>query len=339
MSNQIPPRVSTRDSLTTAELRKTLLRNGFYPTPNVGKACYLERWPKVEITPELIDRWSRRNARFPDTGLRIQDGLAAIDLDIDDEPGLYAVAEAIEAEFPQLRAGALVRYGKGVKEAWFCRTAEPFSRLHTHRFWAPGRNNPDKDTAHCAEIFGGASARQFGAFGAHTRDDRGDVVVAYEWAEGRSPLTVPLAELPELTKEDFVRISELVGLTLRGLGFEQVMLSIAGENRPHRVYDLTDDMLFECNDGVTRTLEELEFLAGYPGLRCSASWLEPGRGHSLTRCLVGRSHRLDLTLWDSAHEVTHMAAHAAPQAIAQRVADRTAAAGTKLQKMRETCHD
>lgn len=317
---------------SVAELRAQLVANGYSPLPNVGKACYLEGWPKIEITPEVLARWSRRHSRFQDTGLRVENGLAVIDLDINDEAGAAAVAAAVEAEFPALLS-ALVRYGKGFKEAWFCRTAEPFGRIHTFRFWAPGLNDPDVHEAHCVEIFGGGSPRQFGAFGAHTRDKAGDVVVAYEWASS-SPLDVELEKLPELTKADFFRIAELAEATLRARNFEQVTRSTSGESEAVRVYDLTDDMEFECNDERTRSLAELRDVAGQEGLRCSASWLEPGRGHSLTRCLVGRSHSGQLTLWDSASGVTHMPADADPGEAVERQLDVDALA-VRLKRLAE----
>jgi len=321
----------TTSSVT--ELRAQLLANGYTPLPNVGKACYLEGWPKVEVDEARLERWARRNSRFQDTGIRIENGLAVIDLDIEDDEGMRAVAEAIEAAFPQL-LGALVRYGKGSKEAWFCRTAETFGRIHTFRFWSPGKNDPDVHTAHCVEIFGGGSPRQFGAFGAHTRNQAGEVVVAYEWAAG-SPIDTPLADLPELTKADFFKIAEIAEATLRGLGFEQVLRSQSGESEAVRVYDLNDEMVFETNrEEVGVTLAELRDRAGEEGLRVSASWLEPGRGHSLTRCLVGRSHSGELTIWDSASGVTHMPADASPEDAIERQLDVDAIAA-KLRRLAE----
>ena len=317
------------------DLRTQLVANGYSPLPNVGKACYLEGWPKVEITPEVLARWSRRHSRFQDTGLRVENGLAVIDLDINDEAGAAAVAKAIEGEFPALLS-ALVRYGKGFKEAWFCRTAEPFGRIHTFRFWAPGLNDPDVHEAHCVEIFGGGSPRQFGAFGAHTRDKAGDVVVAYEWAgsDVMSPANIPLENLPELSKADFFRIAEIAETTLRKLGFEQVTRSTSGESEATRVYDLVDGMEFECSDEVTRSLAELREIAGQEGLRCSASWLEPGRGHSLTRCLVGRSHSGHLTVHDTASQITHMPADADPGEAIERQIDVNALA-VRLKRLAE----
>lgn len=303
----------------TAKLRLQLLENGWSPIPNIGKACYLEGWPDVAVTPEVIDHWERRFRRFPDTGLRVENGLAVIDFDIDHEV-MERVAAAVEREVPET-LGALVRYGKGSKEAWFVCTTELFSRIHSHRFTAPGENVDEHGTHH-VEIFGGAAARQFGAFGAHTRDG-GEVKVAYEWAD-RSPLDVPLRELVEFDKQTFFRIVEIAERELKAAGFEQVKLSRAGESEAHREYDLTDDMVFETNedeDGIPLAEIERRARAGDDGLRVSASFVEPGRMHSRTRCLVGLTRGGELTIWDSATGVTHMRASLAPVEHAQRQFD------------------
>jgi hypothetical protein len=327
----------------TSALRKQLLANGYTPLPNVGKMTFMEGWPKKEVTPEVIDTWSRRNKRWPDTGIRVENGLAVIDLDIDHEV-IEQVAKALEAEFPELRR-ALIRYGKGVKEAWFLRTSEPFSRIHSHRFTAPGENVEEHGTHH-VEIFGGASPRQFGAFGAHTREDNrgdGEVLVAYEWAErspgdsGSGPAAVPIEALPELDKDTFFKIADIVGRELRAAGFEQVLKTTAGESESTRVFDLTDDMLFETNEDETGiALADLEerVKGGAEGLRVSASFIEPGQGHSRTRCLLGRSHGGELTIWDSATGITHLRASLSPQQAVQRQVD-TDTLGAKLRRLAE----
>jgi hypothetical protein len=212
------------------------------------------------------------------------------------------IARHVEEAKPAL-SRALIRYGKGFKEAWFVRCDEPFGRIHTRRWLAPGADL-DKDGTHVVEIFGGASPRQFGAFGAHTREPDGSVTIAYAWDAApqvvddvkpngdvhkklieKSPLTVPLAELPEISKKEVARAIDIIEEVAMRRGYTVVMKSTKGENPDghERVYDLTPAMRFECNDGVTRTLEQLQALAGETGLRCSASWLEPGVGHSLTR--------------------------------------------------------
>lgn len=294
----------------TKALRLQLLANGYHPTPNVGKACYLSKWPTVTVTEAVLDEWDRRHSRFQDTGLRIEGGLAVIDLDINHEV-IDDVARELETKEPRL-AQALIRYGKGRKEAWFVRTSEPFGRLHTRRWLAPG--DTLEDGTHVVECFGGASPRQFGAFGAHTRDARGEVEIAYEWADGASPLTVPLDDLVEFSKADIIRIVDISERVMEAKGFTVVQRTQKGEDIAVRVYDLTPDMLFECNDDRTRTLAELEEAAGQEGLRCSASWLEPGGKHSITRCIIGRTHNGTLTIWDSASGTSHMPADKAPVA-------------------------
>lgn len=324
-------------SSSPTEIRLQLLANGFTCLANVDKRCFLPDWPKLQVDAALIDRWSRRHSRYQDTGLRIQDGLAVIDIDVNHQLAAKLLAE-IERRWPDM-LDALVRRGKGHKLAIFCRTTEPFGRLHSFRFWLDGLNNPDTDGAHCVEVFGGGAPRQFGAFGAHTRAVNGEVLIGYRWDDDISPLNVPLDKLPAFPKATFVHVVELSGRLLREAGGEQVTRSTSGENKARRVYDLTDDMQFECNDGVMRSLAELQEIAGRAGLRCSASWLEPGRGHRPDRCLIGRSRHGVMTLYDTATETTHMPVYADPHGIAQRVADQTAVARLKVQKLRETCHD
>jgi hypothetical protein len=316
---------------STLDLRRQLLANGYTPLPNVGKACFMKQWPSLVVDEGALATWDRRHKRFADTGLRVENGLAVIDLDINHEV-IEHVAAAIEDRFPALLDG-LVRYGKGSKEAWFVRTDEPFTRLHTRRWLAPGADL-ERDGAQVVEIFGGSSPRQFGAFGAHTRGDDGSVVVAYEWAADQSPATVRLSDLPELTKADFIAIVDLAEAVLQQHGFTPVLRSVKGESEATRAFDLTEEHRFECNDAVTRTLDELAAVAGTEGLRCSASWLEPGAGHSLTRCLVGLTHGGQLTVWDAATGVTHMRADLAPVEHEQRQADAEAIA-VRLRRLAE----
>jgi hypothetical protein len=295
----------------TAEQRLTLLANGYTPLPNLGKMTLLKGWPKVTVTPEVIAHWSRRRARWPDTGLRVDNGLAVIDLDIDHELTPELVA-ALDERFDKL-SSALLRAGKGQKVALFCRTAEPFSRTNSRRFTAPGETVEEHGT-HQIEIFGGGSPRQFGAFGAHTRDAVGDVVIAYSWPGG-SPLTVPLAELPEFTEIELSALIDFVEKWITAHGFAPVTHAKKGESWARHVYDLTDELVFETNedeDGVPLTTIRERARRGDVGLRVSASFIEPGRLHSRTRCLVGRSRSGALTIWDSATGITHMEAELKP---------------------------
>lgn len=318
----------TKDETTA--LRLQLLANGYTPIANVGKTTYLKNWPTLAITPELIATWERKHSRFKDTGLRVENGLGVLDFDIDHEI-MEEIANAVEKAHPALQ-GALVRFGKGHKEAWFIRVDEPFGRIATRRWLAPGADI-DADGSHVVEAFGGAAARQFGAFGAHTREPDGSVKIAYEWSGEQSPLTVPLERLPELTKAEVFQVVDLVEELLAAAGWTPVAKTKKGETEAERVFDLVDDMLFETHEGeVEVPFAALRARAGEEGLRVSASFIEPGRGHSLTRCLVGRGHSGDVFIWDSATGVTHFAADKAPVAEESRQLD-VALVAERLKKL------
>lgn len=317
--------------MTPTEIRLQLLSNGYTPIPNVGKTTYAKNWPTLTVTPELIAEWGRKHSRWQDTGIRVQDGLCVIDFDINHEI-INGLAQTLEKEKPAL-SQSLVRYGKGYKEAWFVRCDEPFGRIHTRRWLAPGADL-DKDGSHVVEIFGGASPRQFGAFGAHTREPDGSVKIAYEWSEDGSPLTTPRDGLPSFTKAEMHWLVDRVEQLLEAAGgWQPVMRSQKGESEATRVYDLVEDMVFETNTGeVDVPFATLRARAGEEGLRVSASFIEPGAGHSLTRGLVGRTHSGDIFIWDSATDITHHAADRSPVAEEERHID-VAAVAARLQKL------
>lgn len=301
---------------TITELRKQLLANGYSPIRNRDKRTFMQGWPTVEITETEIDSWARKHKRDKATGLRIEDGLCAIDFDINDKAAMVEIANRIfdrNLKLGDVNAALLSRLGKGFKEAWFVRTDEEFGRLHSRGWTRPGEGADAG--VHRVEIFGGASARQFGAFGPHTVTDDGVVEVTYRWPE-RSPLDTRQSELPELTKAELHEIVDIVEEVLLELGWQPVLLSTKGENDAQRVYDLTEDMSFDLDTGDTVSLFELRELAAGQhdgGLRCSASFLEGDGAVNRTRCIVGSSRTGNLTVWESASGVTHYEASLKPR--------------------------
>lgn len=308
--------MTTRDPVKA--LRLKLLANGYTPLPSKDKACFYSGWPTVVVTVEDIEKWTRQWSKTKTaTGLRVCDNLAVSDVDIN-----HSVAEKVLAAWEDLIESwgidptqILERRGKGHKVAWFYRTDEVFSRLHTRRWKAPG-DGPEDDT-HAIEIFGGASARQFGAHGPHSRDERGNVLISYRWS-GPSPADVPLADLPVLTKAQQVQLVDLGEAIMKDDGFAAVERSTKGESDAVRVYDISDDIegeAFELLDGRQMSLADLEAAAAAATekeLRCSASWLEGPTAKNRTRCLIGRTHRGHLTIWDAQSGLTHMKASLQP---------------------------
>ncbi len=317
---------------TPEAVRLQLLANGYTPIRNFDKRTFMKGWPSAEITEEEIRRWSRRFSRDTATGIRVEGGLAVIDIDIDDKETVEAIADAIFEAVPELADPAnplLVRTGKGAKEAWYVRTEELFSRIHSHA-WCRPHETEDAGT-HRIEIFGGASPRQFGSFGPHTRDDAGRVLVEYRWPD-RSPLDTRQSELPLLTKAQFFAMVDAAEAVLRARGWTQVKRSEKGESDAHRVYDLTDAMQFDLDTGERVSLLELRELAGQrEGLRCSASWLEGAAAVNTSRCIVGQTSSGHLTIWESAAGTTHMEASLKPRDHSVDMAE----AGRKLQELKD----
>lgn len=298
------------------KLRLQLLANGYSPIRNRDKTTYLKDWPNIEITEEVILDWGRRNKRDRATGLRVENGLVAIDIDIDDQDAVDALADAATEIVPLLADETvpwLERSSGKAKVAWFFRVDEPFGRLHTRRWVKPGQTA--EDGTHVLEVFGGASSRQMGAFGPHTVGADGEVLRSYVWRDA-SPADTPLDQLLVLTKAQCAAIVDAAEALLEARGWTPVARTAKGENSTDRIYDLEEHMLFDVHEGPRNVpMLELKAMAeaSEDGLRTSASWLEgPDPRRSPDRCLVSITRAGFLAVWDSATGVTHIEAAGKP---------------------------
>lgn len=309
--------------------RLQLLANGWTPLAQRGKRCLIKGWPALDVTPDLIRSWERQR-RWPTTGVRVQDGLAVIDLDVDHEI-IGRIAQRILDELPELadeRVPLLIRKGAGHKEAWFVRTDVMFGRFHSHA-WVPPGGSADAG-AHRVEVFAGGSAREFGAEGPHTIADDGTVAVTYRWVD-RSPVDTRLDELPVVGKQQFSTLVGFIDDEFEKAGWTKVPRSTAGENHAERVYDLTDDMHFDTDTDERLSLLELRDRAAAVGdIRCSASWLEGPSAVNRTRCLVSLTGTGHVSIWETASGVTHVEAAAQPPG--EKAAGEVASAFQKLQQ-------
>ena len=324
------------DSIT--ETRLQLRRNGYEIIPNLDKRTFFKGWPTVAQDPETVTSWTRKFSRFKATGIRLGNDVAVIDVDVPDE----AIADRIYSTFESLLESWGIDINRvpmrgtdvSCKEAWFVRTEEPFNRLHTYRWRADGAD-PDAPTL-CVEIFGGASARQFGAFGAHSVDDAGEVRSRYVWRDEISPLNTAAADLPALSKQQFYELIAAANVIMRDAGLELVEKSQSGEDKASKVYDLTEDMVFQCDDGVDRTLEELRAV---DHVRCSASWLEGPEAKRRDRCLVGHDYNGRVQIWETASGTTHCELEAKPVDPFARDWEAVAAKLRKLEKLQAKIED
>ena len=300
------------DMKQVTETRLAAFRNGFSVIPNVDKRCLRAGWPKLVVDEAEIKRWARIKA-YEATGIRLENGLAVIDLDVDIE-NFADLSNYLLNKFPDL-GDALFRTGAGNKEAWYVRTDEPFSRIASPLFVGD-----DPENGLRVEIFGGGSSRQFGSLGWHTKDE-----LEYAWYEGQSPATVPLADLPLIPKNDMFAIVDAVTAWLRAQDYKHLTDAGSGEIDPEVVYDLLPDMIFETQHDGPLDLAELRNLGSG---NCSASFVSGDIARNVRRCLVGVADG-GVTVWDSMTGTTHMEASAAPvdtgrlaQAIGSAMANR-----------------
>ncbi len=274
------------ETQTQTALRHQMLYNGYTPLANKDKMCVLKDWPNLTVDEAQIDAWSDQ-LKWRATGVRIENGLVAIDLDVNDAVAINAIIDALPADIWELLERAPVRLGKGAKECWFCRLAEGESSFY--RLTSAGYRQPDSapdDAVHRVEIFAGDTGRQFGVYGAHTigRDD--EVEVAYRWVDNRGLADVLFCELPELTRAQLAIVADTASRVLAELGWINDAKSKEGFSSPSVIYDL-DDQVFDTRDHGPLTLAELDItVAAYNSVRLSASWLEGPSAANTTRCIA-----------------------------------------------------
>ena len=266
------------------EIRRRLLANGYVPLANKDKMCILKGWPSMFVDEAQINVWADQWARRG-TGVRIEGGLAVIDVDVNDADAVQAIIDALPEDLWDVIKDAPVRRGKGAKEAWFVRLAEgeePFYHLASSGYSHPD----DPDTVHRVEIFAGDNGgRQFGVYGARTLED--DVVrVAHRWIGGRGLCEVPLRDLPTITREQAVAIATVAGQTLRARGWVYDAASKGGFSSGKPIYDL-DGQTFETRDHGPVDLAGLQELCeAEDTVRLSASWFEGPAAVNMTRCIA-----------------------------------------------------
>jgi len=285
-----------------------LLKNGYVPLPNWDKACFLPRWSTVLVDEEQCRRWARQT-KWPAIGLRVEPPLLVLDYDIPD----HDILMAIEDITPSIVFDGLERQGSPPKTAFFLRLAadeEPFHEAHTRRYMFA---ETPKTTFAVQAFAGGGGGRQFGAFGPHSHDVLGHVLKRYAWIGGRSPATVPIGELPELTRAQVFALLDAADAMLAGWpGLVVDKLSKLGEKEFHsQVYDLTEATVFHDTEGVEYSFEELVAEAkarkelGQPDMRITGSFTNDPASSGSPRAKVHWNKRNGISVIDFKTDITH----------------------------------
>lgn len=306
-------------------IRKQLLANGYTPLANDDKRCMLPGWSRLVVDEQLIDEWSEQ-LRYRATGIRLEHGVAMIDIDVNDDEIIDKFLDAIPDDLWEVLKHCPVRYGKGAKQAWLFRTETPFLRYASGAFARPGEDPEGDDVVlHRVEVFGGkGGGRQMGAFGAHTVEG-GEVKVAYRW-EGRSPLDIRAEDLPILTEDDVAELCDIATEVMQLAGWTRHTRSKSGKTDDGGLvkFDLTEDMVFDTQEfGEIAGLGELKkLLEAEERLRLSASWLEGPAARNKTRCIASLDHSGEVAIFETAEFLTHKAERLKPKLPTDTMADR-----------------
>jgi Family of unknown function (DUF5906) len=292
-------------------LRLQLFLNGYLILPCRGKVPVLQGWNAIDYRAKELEirggpakritSWQRR---FPDalsTGIRIEGGLGAIDVDVNDAAAVDHVMQSIEEIAPDVALHAPTRYGgQSEKLALFVRIeGEDFVRIGSRKYHRPA--DPPK-IYHHVEIFGGRPkdgkcSRQFACYGPRSYAEDGTVESEYVWAEGVPRLDEALVtDLPALTKVQAFAIIGAYEAWAEAQGWIRLKSSGEGES------DGTDDVYdidrvatrFELVGGDKVDYAELESLQlSRDDLRCSASFIPGEVTDTPDRCSVFWSPRYE----------------------------------------------
>ena len=295
------------------QFRLAMLENGYWPLLNDCKRPIEKNWQKKR--PDRVEVLSWDRSLFASTGMKIDDDLAVIDVDVADASLIEALASALGERFPALFARGLVRHAGGVKEAWIARVDEPFRRLASRR-WYRG-NDPDDPAVvkHLVECFGSLGTRQFAVDGPHTRNGMGEVVSTYRFAGGMSPATTPRASLPLLPKAAYEQACDLFDEIAAAAGFTVVKSGGGRGEAELRRFELDTDTEIETREHGVMTVVELERFVRKQrphDMRCSGTFHDPTRVRTDSHLINWGRHGLGI--WDSMTETTWHRRERAPSA-------------------------
>ena len=322
------PSVAIEDAVAIKALRLELLANGYVPMEAHDKKARRTGWNITDVTPAEITSWlhSRQGStRWPATVLRVEHGLLGLDLDIPDKALAEETRAIVMSIAPQVFADGALERGRddgSPKVMFVMRRAggEPFTVKSKQWLLDP---TDVKGPVFGIEVFAsertvrGGVQRYIGAFGPHTVDERGRVLISYAW-KGPSPKEVSIDALPEMSEAQalaictaFDKLAESKGLVVKP--------GRSGRVEPIDVYDLDENSRFDAEDFHQITLAQLVQTywlnqSLHLDTRCSSTFLGEG-GSRQDRCHVGWSGPREtghITVHDYRNEVTHRPVGVAP---------------------------
>jgi hypothetical protein len=311
LSKRIVQKMPDQDAIFSTRLQ--LLQNGYTPIPNHGKVPAMKGWnlrgyadqhilKSTKGTPQQrLASWVRRFPGAVSTGVRIEDGLAVFDFDVDDEAAIAFLFDWLTQNIPDVAARAPTRYGGGThKLALFVKlNGEDFVRLGSRKYHRPDQTAKEY---HHVEAFGGKPtrnghcSRQFAIFGPRAYGDNDEVTSEYVWAEGvPTLLQVPLSDLPVISKAQVLMLLAAFETWVEAQGWVRIMeADPEGDGEGEDVFDIDPRLTrFDIFHGEQQVdYHELESLVHIrPDLRVSPTFIPGVTTDRLDRCSVMWSNR------------------------------------------------
>lgn len=293
-------------------IHRQLIEGGYIVLGAVGKDRPEKGWSdprRVAKIMSLVDEWPQRFSHFQTTTVIVANGLCVLDFDVDDEALIGQMLDYVFEKYPDIYNNAPLRRGKGHKLALFMQLGADGGNahdLHSHKFTAAD------GSTHGVEAFvgnitsRGNYSRYFGIYGAHSFNDDGSVKISYRWGAGKALHEVALKDLPVVTPEWLNNIVMRFEAIAAERGLTQLTAVRPGDER--EVYDITDETVFECQDGELRPYSEMS-----EGMRCTSSFHDGTSHHRKDKCRAQWSHRHDcIGVVDFEGGTLHLPADKAP---------------------------
>lgn len=207
---------------TLKEVGGLLLENGYNITPILRgeKRPFIDGWQKITADQRMLRTWLDDDKGDCGVGI-VTAHTPAVDIDCLDDDVAAEMLAWIEEEYG---VSEPLRYGKRPKALLLFRVDEPFRKLKSS-VW----EDPDFGLTHAVEVLG--EGQQFVAFGIHKDTKR-----PYEWV-GKSPLDIPVSDLPLLTIEMAREIIDKFDEMAANAGWERK----SGQTLQRAVYTGDDD--------------------------------------------------------------------------------------------------
>jgi hypothetical protein len=285
----IPLRTQARGSSWnpkwTPAARQALLKNGYEPTPLVGKRPVLDQWQNSRPTAEDIATWERTHPTATNTGILTR-FVPAVDDDVLDPAVADTVYQWVRELIPPT-CPELLRFGRYPKRAVLFRCDKPFSKVST------GKWIDEKGIEHQLEIL--CDGQQLVVYGTHP-----DTNESYIWP-GARPGRTPRTSLPLLTPEAAQALVNRAKALFQERGWGPKREERKEPPRP-KSFDRSDGDAHKIALGLADRIESLcrELLpkGRIDGKNWAVGDINGAPGQSLKVCLVGENRGLWLDFAD-----------------------------------------